>query len=157
MIFFFLWRLLHYLVSLYQPKFYLQPTQQFTLTKMSRSKIFRLLCFDAQGCYEGEWNRWPRDSIVWFRPIVYPYKVKASIVRQEKNYLICDVDVNYNDLLFPECLMGRVKVHKREIMDILTAPHFHYGKVGDRENFEMPRYSHYRGRSYVEPVYSTPT
>jgi len=50
---------------------------------------------------------------------------------------------------------NRIKVHKREIYDILTAPHFHYGTVETRDNFSPPSYPHYIGTSYrVTPLAS---
>lgn len=144
------WAVLHYLDSLLQVNFFTPYPNNF---KFEMRRVTRLRCYDYGGCYEGEWNRWPRDSLVWFRPLSYPYKVKGSIVRQEKNFLICDVDyVTYKeDSDYPA---GRVKVHKREIIDILSAPHFHYGKIGERENFFMPTYPNYRSKIYFE--FSTP-
>lgn len=124
-------------------------------------RAVRVLCYDQGGCLEGEYNRWPRDSIVWFRPKKVPYLFKGSIIRTEKNFLICTLEDRYNmDMLSKEYAGevyggSRVKIHKREIYDVLTAPHFHYGFVGHRENFIMPQYPHYRGVFFYEtPAYS---
>jgi hypothetical protein len=136
-----------YLFSLFEKR------KQVTPVKM-RNIIKRIRCFDAGGCYEGEYNRWPRDSIVWFQPLteVTGKKIKASIVKQERNFLICNI---HDETTFSDT---RVKVHKREIMDILSAPHFHYGLIGHREGFEMPKYTQYKSSLFtfapLTPPYS---
>ena len=129
--------------------------------KQKRMKrVFRLRCFDAGGCYMGEHNKWPKDSIVWFRPLEYNLLFKATIIRQEKNFLICDLEEQWG-LRHLTSLTNipshRVKVHKREIYDILTAPHFHYGVVGTRENFSCPNYPHYKGVLYMATPIQSPS
>lgn len=131
--------------------------------KMSKSiRPFRLRCFRA-GCYTGEYNRWPKDSYVWFRPIKMSFLFKACIVRQEKNFLICDMEeCQMLDALRERTQMPslRVKVHKAEIHDILSAPHYFYGKSDEvRKDFVCPDYPHYRGPNYTqesETLYLTP-
>jgi hypothetical protein len=121
---------------------------------------FRLRCYEA-GCYWGEYNRWPKDSYVWFRPLKLNFLFKATIIRQEKNFLICDMeDCQMLDALRERTQMPttRVKVHKAEIYDILSAPHFCGGKFDEvRKNFVCPTYPYYRGVPYNEDwVYLTP-
>lgn len=133
---------------------------QIIIKKQKMRRVLRLLCFDQGGCYEAEYNKWPKDSRIWFRPLKMPHLFTGTIVNTQGNFVTCALDdsknMHYLSMAYAGSIMegSRVRVHKREVYDILSAPHFHYGLLGHRENFVLPSYPHYRGKVYNECIES---